>query len=709
MTEMTHEFLNMRITNFFIVIFIFVSVPQSRAEDGSRLWLRYERLPANRAAAYSQKIRSVGTSVRTPTIEIALNELKMALESMTGECLQILQGTNKGGNIHFFIDKKIKDAYVISTQKKLNGNYILITAPDDLGILYGTFHLLRLIQNHKDITDLNIREKPSYRLRILNHWDNLDGSIERGYAGRSLWQWDELPGIISPRYKEYARANASIGINGTVLNNVNASPQILKTEMLKKIKAIADELRPYGIKVYLSVNFSSPAILNGLPTSDPLDRMVQNWWKDKVSEIYRFIPDFGGFLVKANSEGQPGPQDFGRTHADGANMLADILKPYGGIVMWRAFVYAPDREDRAKQAYLEFTPLDGQFRDNVIIQVKNGPIDFQPREPFSPLFGAMKQTPLMPELQITQEYLGWSNHLVFLAPMWNEFLNSDTYCAGEGSTVARITDGAIFPNKLTAIAGVANTGDNVNWCGHHLAQANWYAFGRVAWNNRISSDEIAEEWLGMTFSPDTNFVFPVKTMLSASWETTVNYMMPLGLHHIFAWEHHYGPQPWCDISGARPDWLPPYYHRADSIGLGFNRTTTGSDAVSQYYSPLKEKLNNPATCPENFLLWFHHIPWNYPMKSGKICWDELCYRYDTGVQQVREFQKTWDRLEKQVDAERFHHIQSKLKIQAKDAVWWKDACLLYFQTFSKMPVSYDIERPVHELENLKKITFMECR
>jgi alpha-glucuronidase len=512
-----------------------------------------------------------------------------------------------------------------------------------------------------------------------------------------------LPNRISPRYVEYARANASIGINGTVLNNVNATPRVLSKEMLEKVKIVADILRPYHIKVYLSINFSSPASLGALSTSDPLNSDVRQWWKDKADEIYRLIPDFGGFLVKANSEGLPGPQDFGRTHADGANMLADALKPHNGMVMWRAFVYNPDGEDRAKQAYKEFMPLDGMFRDNVIIQIKNGPIDFQPREPFSPLFGAMKKTAVMPELQITQEYLGFSNHLVFLASLWKEFLESDTYCNGEGSTVAETTDGTLFPHPLTAMAGVANVGDEVNWCGHHSAQANWYAFGRLAWNHSLSVDEIADEWIRMTFSGNPGFLNPVKEMMMDSHEAAVNYMMPLGLHHIFAWNHHYGPEPWCDIPGARPDWLPKYYHQADSVGLGFDRTETGSNAVSQYYPPLRDELNDIRSCPEKYLLWFHHVPWNYLMKDGRSLWDDLCYKYDTGVKQVRNFQRIWDQSEKYIDAERFKEVQSRLKIQSRDAVWWKDACLLYFQTFSNRPIPYDIERPIYELDDLKNI------
>jgi alpha-glucuronidase len=577
------------------------------------------------------------------------------------------------------------------------------------GLLYGAYHLLRLQEMGQAEGEIDVVESPHYDIRILNHWDNLDRSVERGYAGRSLWNWEELPAVVSPRYEAYARANASIGINGTVLNNVNASPQILSAAYLAKVKALADLFRPYGIKVYLSINFSSPAELGGLPTSDPLDKAVQRWWRDKAGEIYKLIPDFGGFLVKANSEGLPGPQDFGRTHADGANLIADALKPHKGIVMWRAFVYNSGEEDRVKQAYQEFMPFDGRFRDNVIVQVKNGPVDFQPREPFSPLFGAMRKTPVMAEFQITQEYLGFSNHLAYLAPMWKECLDSDTYQAGEGSTVARVTDGSIYPQQIKAIAGVANIGTDANWCGHHLAQANWYAFGRLAWNHRLSSKEIADEWMTLTFKDATDrtvdfarFKAELGDMMLASREAVTDYMMPLGLHHLFAWGHHYGPEPWCDIPGARPDWMPSYYHKADAQGIGFDRSHTGSNAAAQYHAPLAEQFDGLSTCPEALLLWFHHVPWDHRMRSGATLWDELCRTYDRGVQRVRAFQRTWDMLEAYVDAERFTHVQHKLKIQMRDAIWWKDACLLYFQTFSGRPIPPGVERPVHDLNRLKQ-------
>ncbi len=671
---------------FRIAIFLLLSL-SLHAENGHKLWLRNTT---------SNPVNVVCTK-DSPILSVAKNELK--------------QGWQGESNASVVLTIKTDKAIVGDGFKIVNNG---IQANTEKGILYGVYELLRRQQTNEVIKEEICN--PSYQLRILNHWDNLDGSIERGYAGLSIfWKKGNDAMVVSKNDKllwnEYARANASVGINGSVLNNVNASPDMLRKETLQRVKAIADILRPYGITTYLSVKFSSPALIGGLKTSDPLDPEVIKWWKEKTAEIYSLIPDFGGFLIKANSEGQPGPQDFGRTHADGANMLADALKPYGGIVMWRAFVYQTSGEDRAKQAYTEFMPFDGQFSDNVIIQVKNGPIDFQPREPFSPLFGAMKKTPVMAELQITQEYLGHSVHLAYLAPMWEEFLQSDTYQEGKGSTVASCTNGTIFKHKYTAIAGVSNVGLDANWCGHLFAQSNWYSFGRLAWNSSLSSEQIADEWIKLTFSQNTskncnsidwdlNFLKPVKQVMLQSHEAIVNYMMPLGLHHIFAAEHHYGPGPWWAPKGVRKDWTPPYYHQADSLGIGFDRTKTGSNAVSQYKEPLHLLFEDATTCPEAFLLWFHHLPWDYKMKNGRTLWNEMCYRYDTGLQEVRQFQKVWDNVQPYIDAERFTHVQLKLREQSRNAQEWKDACLLYFQQFSKMPIPGDIERPLNELDQL---------
>jgi alpha-glucuronidase len=661
------------------------------AEDGHNLWLR------SKTTGHV----NVVCSRNSPTLNIAVYELQQGWSGKEGATVVL---TLKK-------DKALKHDGFRLTPGEVQAN-------TELGILYGVYELLRRQQTGEPIEDMI--SNPSYQIRVLNHWDNPDGTIERGYAGLSIF-WREGPTALivteadKKLWNEYARANASIGINGSVLNNVNASPLILSKEYLQRVKAIADILRPYGIKTYLSVKFSSPTMISGLKTSDPLDPEVIKWWKDKVKEIYSVIPDFGGFLVKANSEGMPGPQDFGRTHVDGANMLAAALKPFGGIVMWRAFVYSPSDQDRAKQAYNEFVPLDGKFLDNVIIQSKNGPVDFQPREPFSPLFGAMKKTSVAAELQITQEYLGQAIHLVFLAPMWEECLQSDTYQMGAGSTIARCTDGSVYAQKYTVIAGVSNIGLDANWCGHIFAQANWYAFGRLAWDNSIKSEQIADEWIKLTFSPvitnrpnqpvasenwAENFLLPVKKMMLASREAAVDYMMPLGLHHIFAADHHYGPGPWWAPKGVRHDWTPPYYHNADINGVGFDRTITGSNAASQYHEPLASQFIDLKTCPEKYLLWFHHLPWDYKMQSGRTLWDELCYHYEFGLNQVREFQKTWDRIEPYVDQERFLAVQSKLRNQCRDAQIWKDACLLYFQQFSHRPIPYDIERPVYDLDYL---------
>lgn len=633
------------------------------AYDGSCLWL-------SGGDNDNQAVITVPKS-KSPTVAIAAEELNKAWH---GEPLRLEIKRDKNlGNEGFRVYRDKKG--------------LVLSANNDLGLLYGSYALLRDNAAGKAIA---LREEiPAYNVRVLNHWDNLDGTIERGYSGHSIWNWDELPDVVSPRYREYARANASVGINGVVLNNVNASSKILSTEYLAKVAKIADVFRPYGIKVYLSANFAAPMQLGGLKTADPLVPEVAAWWKAKADEIYKLIPDFGGFLVKANSEGQPGPCDFDRTHAEGANMMARALKPHGGIVMWRAFVYSPADADRAKQAYIEFQPLDGKFDDNVIVQIKNGPIDFQPREPYSPLFGAMPQTDQMVEFQVTQEYLGHSNHIAYLAPMWTEFFDY------------------VSPSSLKAIAGVANVGNDTNWTGHPMAQANWYAFGRLAWNPQLSSEEIIDEWMPMTLSYPENTPKEVtdglKKMMLNSREAVVDYMMPLGLHHLFAFGHHYGPEPWCDIKGGRPDWMPPYYHRADSTGLGFNRSSSGSNAVAQYPAQLAKKLDNINTCPEEFILWFHHVPWDFKMKSGATLWQELCNRYQSGVESVETMQRQWTAAKPYIDPELWNDVNERLMTQARDANWWKEGCLLYFQQFSGMPIPDNVTPPVHTLDQLKGI------
>ena len=634
-----------RITLFFLYLSL---ISGARAEDGSQLWLRYQ--PANKAI-----VKGVDC--------LAADELRTYYA---------------GEEVTLLIDTDIpKEAYRISEKD----SRVCISAGSECGLLYGAYALLRRQETGDRSQETGVIEKPFFKYRILNHWDNLDGSIERGYAGLSIF-WDldgDQPKAIDARLiKEYARANASIGINGTVLNNVNASPRMLSTIYLNKVKEIADILRPYGIKVYLSVNFASPMTIpakgfNGgkpVKTADPLNAQVKAWWKAKAKEIYTLIPDFGGFLVKANSEGQPGPFDYKRTHADGANMLADAVKPYGGIIMWRSFVYGAGHkgEDRVKQAVSEFKDLDGHFLDNVILQSKNGPLDFQPREPYAPIFDNMRKTKQMAELQITQEYLGQSRHLVYLAPMWREFF------------------GFVEPSRLVGIAGVANIGLDKNWCGHHFSQANWYAFGRLAWNPFLTSEAIAEEWLTATFSPTPNHptspnLSPLLSMMLRSREACVDYMMPLGLHHIFAFDQHYGPEPDGYIAHYPIEWCPVYYHRADSIGMGFDRTHTGSDATSQYREPFCSLYDDINTCPERYLLWFHHVPWTYRLKSGNTLWEELQLRYARGVKEVEDFIDIWHQAKPAIDEQRWKEVDDRMQHQLENAKEWKKVCLDYFSTF----------------------------
>ena len=688
------------------------------ADDGYRLWLNYEQV---RDPALLREYRKYTGSIYFPcptaTLQIAKNELIAGLAGM----LQINFHKAKEAPAGSLVICKASDLALRSLlQNKdlaflgkegfglytihMKDSWILVlTANTDVGILYGVFHFLRLLQTHQDIQNLDISSTPKIQLRILNHWDNLNRSVERGYAGLSIWNWHTLPDYKDQRYIDYARANASIGINGTVLTNVNANALVLTAQYLIKVAAIADLFRPYGIKIYLTARFSAPIEIGRLTTADPLNDSVKAWWQKKVDEIYQYIPDFGGFLVKANSEGQPGPQSYGRNHADGANMLAKALASHGGIVMWRAFVYSDQNtEDRFIQSYGEFKPLDGKFDSNVMVQVKNGPIDFQPREPFHPLFGAMPATPLLMELQLTQEYLGQGTHLVYEAPLFKEVLYADTYEMGKGSRVAQIIDGSLEHHKLSGIAGVSNIGNERNWTGHLFGQANWYAYGRMAWNHDLTSEQVAEEWIRQTFGSHPKVVSVIKNMMMISREAVVNYMTPLGLHHIMGTGHHYGPAPWVNNAG-RPEWNPVYYHKADSGGIGFDRTESGSNALALYALPVREKFTNLSACPEQYLLWFHHLSWKYRVQSGNTLWQEMCKKYNEGVDTVRSMQRQWKELDAYIDQERFQHVLMMLNIQEREAVWWRNACLLYFQIFSKMPIPY--EEPDHTLEYYRQLKF----
>ncbi len=686
----------------FLALGFLLSCATVQAEDGYRLWLRYDKVDDPvLLTSYRQNVSAILVEGTSETEKVLQEELKKALGGLLdrevslaktpGENGTIVVGTPSTSPLIASLDwsKELEalgpEGYLICSSSLQGHQTIVIASASPIGALYGSFHFLRLIQTHQSLENIHITDQPRVKLRLLDHWDNLDGTIERGYAGKSLWKWNELPGHVDPRLKDYARANASIGINGAVLNNVNSNPLFLTKEYLLKIAAIASVFRPHGIKVYLSANFAAPKKIDKLPTSDPLDPKVIQWWKDKADEIYRIIPDFGGFLVKANSENQSGPQDYGRTHAQGANLLAGALAPHGGIVMWRSFVYNQDVDpDRINRAYKEFVPLDGKFDKNVLVQSKNGALDFQPREPFAPLFGAMKKTPLLAELQITQEYLGHSTHLVYLGPMWEEFFKSDTFSKGPGSTVAKVVEGGIFPYSLTGISGVANTGSDRNWCGHPFAQANWYAFGRFAWNPESSAKDLAGEWTRQTWGNDPRTVSTVVSMMMTSREAFVNYTCPLGLNGVFEKDLHYAPDPGM-VDPRREDWSAAYYVRADEKGLGFDRTRKGSKNVDQYYPPLNDRFNNIATCPEELLLWFHHVPWDYKMKSGLNFWLELYHHYGIGFEKVINMRDQWNELRGKVDDERYQQVDQKLKLQVHDAKEWKTLCLKYFQTFSHMP------------------------
>ena len=692
---------------------------RAAAEDGYELWLRYHPVESQWLAPYRAAATEVvpgGTA--SDTLNVAQAELLRGVSGLLGTAPPVSARVTQNGAIAFGTPKSsrfIADlhlelagagaaGYVIRSVSIGGHTATVIAANQDVGVLYGAFHFLRLMQTRQGLDHLDVASSPHVQLRVLDHWDNPDGSVERGYAGKSLWDWFTLPDYLDPRYTDYARACASIGINGSVLTSVNANAIVLTPRYIERVAALAKVFRPYGIRVYLSARFSAPVEIGGLQTADPLDPAVAAWWRAKADEIYRAIPDFGGFLVKANSEGQPGPQDYHRTHAEGANMLAAAVAPHGGTIMWRAFVYSQDKpEDRAKQAYSEFKPLDGQFRDNVLLQVKNGAIDFQPREPFHPLFGAMPKTPLMLEVQITKEYLGLNTSLAYLGPMWEETLSADTYAAGKGSTVRKVVDGSLQENRRrTGMAGVANAGSDRNWSGSHFDQANWYAFGRMAWDPDATAAAVAEDWVRMTFANDPAFVKPVVAMMMGSREAVVDYTGALGLHHLMAHGHHYGPGPW-DASGPRPDWTPVYFHKADSKAVGFDRTSTGSDAAAQYAPEVAATFESLQKTPEKFLLWFHHVPWDHKLPSGQTLWTELVKHYDRGVQTVREMHKTWAGLSAYVDPERYAQVSAFLEQQEQDAKWWRDASIAYFQTFSKRPLPAGSPAPQHALQYYEDI------
>lgn len=698
----------MRLPAFLLLLLLALGLAAPAAaqeEDGYDLWLRYRPVEA---AAYQGVARSLVVAGDGAVLASAAAELERGLSGMLGaapkRAVAVEDGAIMLGTAASPLIKDLKlplsrlgtEGYLLRSTRIGGKRVTVIAANTEAGVLYGAFALLRRVQKGQTLEGLDVADVPRNKLRLLNHWDNLDGTVERGYSGFSLWDWHKLPNYLDPRYTDYARANASVGINGTVLTNVNANAEVLTRPYLEKVKALAGVFRPWGIRVYLTARFSAPIEIGGLKTADPLDPKVRAWWKAKADEIYGLVPDFGGFLVKANSEGQPGPQDYKRSHADGANMLADALAPHGGTVMWRAFVYtaAPD-QDRAKQAYEEFKPLDGRFRPNVVVQVKNGPIDFQPREPFHALFGAMPKTTLAIEFQITKEYLGFATHLAYLGPMWEEVLRADTHRRGKGTEVHE---------TIAAVAGVANIGTDRNWSGSHFDQANWYAFGRLAWDPTLASRSIAVEWARMTFSRDPAFVEPAVDIMMGSREVVVGYMAPLGLHHLMATGHHYGPGPWVDDL-ERADWNPTYYHRANAQGIGFDRTRTGSDAVSQYAPEVARRFGDVKRVPEEYLLWFHHMPWEHRMRSGRTLWHELVDRYSGGVVKVQAMRVIWHLIGGYVDARRRADVAAFLAIQEKEARWWRDASLAYWQSVNGRPLPPGYAPPAHSLEHYKALRF----
>jgi alpha-glucuronidase len=682
------------------------------AEDGYELWLRYRPVESPWLERYRSAAQQVVAAEQPARAELeralpGLLQVAAPLATHVTRDGALVLGTPQSSatiaGLHLDLEGLGDEGFLLRSVSIGGRRAIVIAASHEVGVLYGTFELLRLMQTRRPLEQLDLRSVPRIQLRMLNHWDNLDGTVERGYAGASLWDWQKLPDYLAPRYTDYARACASVGINGTLLTNVNADPIILTRAYLEKVAALAGVFRPYGIKVYLAPRFTAPIELGGLKSADPADPAVRRWWIQKVDEIYRYIPDFGGFVVKANSEGQPGPQDYHRTHADGANLFAALLAPHGGVVIWRAFVYGNHAdEDRAKQAFEEFAPLDGQFLDNVLLQVKNGPIDFQPREPAHPLFGAMPKTPLVLEVQITKEYLGFATHLAYLGPLYEETLRFDTFARGPDSTVARVIDGSLQGHARSGIAGVSNVGADRNWTGSTFDQANWYAFGRLAWDPYGGSRAIAEEWLRMTFSNDARFVGPALDMMMGSREAVVDYMTPLGLAHLMAAGHHYGPGAWQD-SLVRADWNPTYYHRADAQGIGFDRTTAGSGAVLQYPPPLAAIFDDIGRTPEKYLLWFHHVPWDHRLQSGRSLWDELVRHYGAGVEYVRAMGATWSTLAPYVDAERHAEVRAFLAIQAREAGWWRDATLAYFQSVSHRPFPPGFPHPARPLADYESM------
>lgn len=701
-----------------VAMCLLLGAAMTRAEDGYELWMRYRPLPAAQQETLRRDLRGIHIAgPASPLLDSALDELARGLQGLAGIAPRRLAALRDGtlligtaddaevASLGLPLAALRDEGYLLRTLRHRGRRITVLAANTDRGLLYGSFALLAKLQTGQPLATLDVQSSPQVRLRMLNHWDNPDGHVERGYAGASLWDWWKLPDIVDARYRDYARANASLGINATVVNNVNAATVFLEPAYITRLQALAAVFRPWGIRLFISVRFSSPIELGGLATADPLDPAVREWWRRKADEIYAAIPDFGGFLVKANSEGQPGPIDYGRNHADGANALAEALRPHGGVVLWRAFVYSEkDATDRAMQAYRQLQGLDGQFADNVVLQVKNGPIDFQPREPFHPLFGAMPRTALGLELQVTKEYLGFATHLAYLGPLFEEVLRADTFTAGRGTTVARVVTAGGDASRLTAVAGVANTGRDRNWSGSHFDQANWFVFGRMAWNPQASARDIAAEWVRLTFGAPPGAEAQIVAMMMESREAVVDYMTPLGLTHLMGTGHHYGPAPWVSEL-SRPEWNPVYYHRADAQGIGFDRTASGSNAVSQYAPEVAAVFADRSRVPLDLLLWFHRVSWDAPLPTGRTLWEELLWRYDRGVSTVAAWQQQWAALRQQIDAPRHGEIAAMLGVQLREAQWWRDASIAYWQSVSGRSLPAGVSPPARSLAEYQQLQF----
>ncbi|WP_051572094.1 alpha-glucuronidase family glycosyl hydrolase [Ruminiclostridium cellobioparum] len=692
----------------------FVVAGNPKSTSMYKCWLKYYKLENKKLSGeYENLLRNIVIKENTAITQSAVNELKRGLAGILGIRPEISEepakpaflmlGTLSGNkSIAGLLGREKQnlgeEGFIIKLLTENEQKQLLVAGKTDRGLLYGVFSLLRLIQTGTGLDELPRIENPVNQLRMVNHWDNMDGSIERGYAGKSIfYKNNKITGNLA-RIGDYARILASVGINAIAINNVNVHKieTLLITDRYIKDAAKLNEIfRSYGIKLFLSINFASPLSTGELSTADPLDKEVRKWWKNRAEFIYSHMPDFGGFLVKADSEGRPGPFTYGRTHADGANMLAEALKPHGGLVIWRCFVYNclqdwRDRTiDRAKAAYDHFMPLDGAFAENVLLQIKNGPMDFQVREPVSPLIGGLEKTNQVLELQTTQEYTGQQKHLCYLVPMWKEVLDFDTCAKGRGTSVKKIISREVFKNKYGGFATVTNIGDDTNWTGHQMAQANTFGYARLAWDPELTSEEIAESWIRLTYSNDRILVGTIKDMLLGSWRTYENYTSPLGIGWMVNPNHHYGP----NVDGYEYDkWGT--YHRADHKGIGVDRTVrNGTGYAGQYHKEVARLYENVETCPEELLLFFHYIPYDYRLKSGETLIQYIYNTHFEGVEQAEELKRKWESLKDKVEEDVFDHVMERLEGQIAHSKEWRDIINTYF--FRKTGIPDELGRKIY--------------